>query len=114
MNTFSTARTIRNSIFSLAAVAAVSLPLIASASATGESDANTSLLRSEWAPQVDDSPDALYGKLKSRSQAVCGSSDLHITGDVRRSAQIDECYEGTLTAAVQRLDNPEVEKLHQN
>jgi hypothetical protein len=110
----SNARIIRNSIISLAAVAVISLPLTASASPRAESVANTSLLRSEWVPQVDNSPDALYGKLKSRSHEVCGSSDLHITGDVRRSAQIDECYEGTLTAAVQRLDNPEVEKLHQN
>ena len=114
MNTFSNARTIRNTIFSLAAIAAISLPLIASASATGESDANASLLRSEWAPLVDNDPDALYGKLKGQSREVCGSSDLRITGNLRRSAMVDECYEGTLTAAVQRLDNPEVAKLHQN
>ena len=114
MNTISNARTIRNTIISLAAIAVISLPLIASASATGESDANTSLLRSEWAPVVDNNPDALYGKLKDKSHDLCGSSDLQITGDLRRSAAVDECYEGTLTAAVQRLDNPEVAQLHQN
>ncbi len=114
MNTFSTARTIRNSIFSLAAVAAVSLPLIASASATGESDANTNLLRSKWTLEVDNDPTAQYGKLKDKAHDICGSSDLQITGDLRRSAAVDECYQGTLTAAVQRLDNPEVAELHQN
>lgn len=114
MNTISNARTIRNTIISLAAIAAISLPLITSASATGESDANTSLLRSEWALEVDNNPDALYGKLKDKSHELCGSSDLQITGDLRRSAAVDECYQGTLTAAVQRLDNPEVAQLHQN
>ena len=61
MKKISNARIIRNSIISLAAVAAISLPLIATASPTSESVANTSLLRSEWAPEIDNSPDALYG-----------------------------------------------------
>jgi len=114
VNKISNAHTTRKLIISLAAVAAISLPLIASASATSSADANASILSTKWTPEVDNSPEALYGKLKTRSHDVCGSSDLNITGSLRRSAEIDDCFEGTLTAAVQRLDNPEVSELHQN
>ena len=57
-------------------------------------------------------PEAVYGKLKARSRDVCGSSDLRIAGGLTQSRKVEECYEGTLTAAVYRLDNPEVTALH--
>jgi UrcA family protein len=114
VNTNSTARTVRNSILSLATVVAFSLPLAVSAGATGSADGNRSLLNSEWKLEVSNEPEAVYGKLKSRSRKVCGSSSRYITGDLRRSAQVDECYQGTLDAAVLRLDNAEVIALHQN
>jgi UrcA family protein len=114
VNTNSTARTVRNSILSLATVVAFSLPLAVSAGATDSADGNRSLLNSEWKLEVSNEPEAVYGKLKSQSHEVCGSSSRYITGDLRRVAQIDECYQGTLEAAVLRLDNAEVIALHQN
>ena len=113
MNTTSTAHTIRNSVLSLAAVAMVSIPLIGSAAVSGSADSYRSLLNTEK-PAVQYDAAATYGKLKSKSHDVCGTSDLRITGSVRRTNEIEECYQGTLTAAVQRLDNDEVSELHQN
>jgi hypothetical protein len=110
-NTF-TAHTIRKSVISLTALAMLSLPLISSAAATTSNDANQSLLNSEWQPVIDHNSEAVYGKLKMKSRDLCGSSDLRIAGGIQKSREIDQCYRGTLTAAVQRLDNPEVTSLH--
>lgn len=114
VNTNSTARILRNSIFSFAAVVTILLPLTVSAGATNSADSNKSLLNSEWKLEVSNEPEAVYGKLQDKSHEVCGSSSRQITGDLRRSAAVDECYGGTLDAAVQRLDNAEVIALHQN
>lgn len=112
VKTLSTAHTIRNSVVSFIAVAAFSLPLMTSAATTSDNNANRSLLNSEWQPEVDRDADAVYGKLKSQSKEVCGSSDRRITGGLRESQKVEQCYEGTLTAAVRRLDDPEVSELH--
>ena len=101
-------------MLSLAAVAAMTLPLLASASAAGKTEANQSLLNAEPRHVTNKNPEALYTRLQNLSRDVCGSSDLHITGDLGRSQKIDECYQGTLTAAVTRLNNPEVAELHSN
>ena len=112
VKTLSTAHTLRNSVVSLIAVAAFSLPLISSAAAASGNHANRSLLNSEWQPEIQNDANSVYGKLKAESREVCGSSDRRIAGGVRRSQKVDQCYEGTLTAAVQRLDDPEVTELH--
>lgn len=104
-----TAHTIRKSIVSLTALAVLSLPLLASA---GVHDPNRSLFVSGGEAGVQSDPVSVYGKLKAKSREVCGSSDLRITGGLRRSQQVDACYEDTLTAAVQRLNDPEVNELH--
>jgi hypothetical protein len=112
VKTLSTAHTIRNSVVSLIAVAAFSLPLMSSAGTTSGKHANRSLLNSEWQPEVQNDAGSVYGKLKAESREVCGSSDRRIAGGVRQSQEVEQCYVGTLTAAVQRLDDPEVTELH--
>lgn len=112
MKTKSTAHTLRNSVVSLVAVAAFSFPLILPAAANSENHATRSLLNSEWQAEVQNDADAVYGKLKAESREVCGSSERRITGGLRQSQKVEQCYEGTLTAAVQRLDDPEVTELH--
>ena len=114
MNNNSSARKLRFSILSLAAVAALTLPLVASASAAGKTAANQSLLNAEPRYVTNKDSEALYSRLQNLTHDVCGSSDLRITGDLSRSKAIDECYQGTLTAAVIRLNNPEVAELHNN
>jgi UrcA family protein len=112
VKTKSTAHTIRNSVVSLIAVAVFSLPLITSAATGSDNSAKRSLLNSEWQAEIDNDADAMYGKLKAESKEVCGSTDRRITGSLRQSQKVEQCYEGTLTAAVQRLDDPEVSELH--
>jgi hypothetical protein len=112
VKTLSTAHTIRNSVVSLIVVAAFSLPLISSAATTSNGNANRGLLSSEWQSEVRTDASSVYGKLKAESKEVCGSSERRITGGVRQSQKVEQCYEGTLTAAVQRLDDPEVTELH--
>jgi len=114
MSTNFTARIVRNSIFSLAAVVAISVPVAVSAGSTDSVEGNRSLLNAEWKLEVSNEPEAVYGKLQDKSYEVCGSPSRQITGDLRRSAEINECYEGTLEAAVLRLDDAEVIALHQN
>ena len=105
---------LRNSMLSLAAVATISLPLIAAASVADNTEAYQSLLNAEPRHVTSKGPEELYTRLQGLSHDVCGSSDLHITGNLRRSQEIDNCYQGTLTAAVTRLNNPEVTELHSN
>ena len=110
MKTFPTAKAIRNTVISVAAVTVFALPLFASAS----TDNSTVGIVFNKAELVDSSSnEALYARLQSASNKICGSSNLNITGSVRRSTGIQECYDGTLTAAVERLDNAEVTALHQ-
>jgi UrcA family protein len=65
-------------------------------------------------PDVIHSAEALYEQLKYESRRVCGSSNIRLTGSVERSVANDECYEGTLTAAVERVNDPAVTALHEN
>ena len=109
-----TAHTIvfRETMVSLAALALLSVPLMASAGTSSTPAPDVQLLKTEWSAEISRNPEAVYGKLKSQSQEVCGSSDLRVAGGLARSMKVKECYEGTLTAAVHRLDNPAVTELH--
>ncbi len=113
VNTLLNARSIRNTLLSVAAVTAITFPLLASASSAATSEGNTSLLNAEKKQVTTSAPESLYARLEIASRNMCGSSSISNTGSVRRSAANSECYDGTLTAAVERLDNPEVSALHQ-
>ena len=112
MNTTISFRKPPQFLLALVAAATASLPVISSAAVDTASDGHRSLLNAEKRPVVYDEPDELYTRLRVLSRDMCGSSDLRITGNVRRSAQVEQCYEETLSAAVRRLDNPEVMELH--
>jgi UrcA family protein len=107
MKTFSNARSIRNTVMVVAAVSAMALPLFASASS---SEINVTFNKAEL-----DSPEGqerLYERMKSASRKLCGSSNIQFTGAIDKSVGNDECYSGTLTAAVQRLDHEAITALH--
>ena len=109
MKTLPTTRSIRNTIISVAAVSAMALPLFASASVNNTTGGDF-FTRSDLAGTT--SNEELYVKLQNASRNICGSSRIIATGSLRRSVGNQECYEGTLTAAVERLDNAEVTALH--
>ncbi len=110
MKTLPTTRSIRNTIISIAAVSAMALPLFASASVNNNTDSDF-FTRSDLAGTT--SNEELYAKLQNASRNICGSSRIIATGSLRRSVGNQDCYEGTLTAAVERLDNAEVSALHE-
>jgi UrcA family protein len=104
--------TIRNLAISLTAMALLLLALTIPAVADVNEVRGMGLFLAEPQPVADNGPEAVYGKLKARSRELCGSDDLRIAGGIKRSQDVKDCYEGTLTAAVQRLDNDAVRQLH--
>lgn len=112
MKTFRSDHTIHSPAVSLTAAVIVSLAMMASAAADVTQVRGMGLFLSEPQPLLENEPEAVYGKLKAASRELCGSDNLYIAGGVERSQDVKACYEGTLTAAVQRLDDPEVTDLH--
>ena len=107
MKTFSNARSIRNTLMAVVAVSAMTLPLLASASISKISIAfDPTELNSAQGQE------RLYKKMKIASRKLCGSSNIQVTGSLRNSVGNSECYDGTLTAAVQRLDDDSITALH--
>ena len=124
MKTFLITRSIRNSLVSAAAVSALTVPLMVSASlkvddgseltypagdSGGKSDQN--IAREEKSPGAQEN---LYQRMKIASRRLCGSSSHRITRSLARSVSNAECYDDSLASAVERLDNPEVTELHNN
>lgn len=107
MKTLPNARSIRNTMMAVAAVSAMALPLLASASTS-----NISVAFDKTELESTKGQERLYAKMKNASRKLCGSSNIQVTGSLSTSTANDECFEGTLTAAVQRLDNPAITALH--
>ena len=108
MNSKLNATSIKNTVVTAIAVSMITLPLLASAS-----DNAAGIFYSDESLKNPTNQEQLYGKLKDASREICGSSNLRLTGSVERVSGNEECYRGTLSAAVQRLDNPAVTDLHQ-
>jgi UrcA family protein len=108
MNTKLNANSIKNTLVSAIAVSMMTLPLLASA---GEKNADFLYSKNSLNNATDQ--EILYAKLKHASRDMCGSSNLQLTGSVERVVGNKKCYEGTLTAAVERLGNAKVTTLHQ-
>ena len=103
MKTRINTRTIRNTLI---AVTAMTLPLMASAS----SNISVSFAKSEL--ESTQGQQRIYEQMKTASRKLCGSTSIQLTGSVDTAVANEECYEGTLTAAVQRLDNRNISNLH--
>lgn len=112
MKTLPTARSIRNTIMSVAAVSAMALPLFASASISENTGDTVGVVYHQADLVSTKSHEDLYARLQDASRKICGSSSIVVTGSLRRSAGNTECYNGTLTAAVERLDNAAVTAMH--
>ncbi|MBT8065533.1 MAG: hypothetical protein KJN94_10955, partial [Gammaproteobacteria bacterium] len=100
--------TVRHAVLTLTAVTALSMPLLAIAGSTAKDSATDGLLKMKREGAGEMAPETLYARLKDQSRDLCGSRNVRMTGDIRRSAENAQCYEGTLTAAVERLDHPGV------
>lgn len=104
MKTTPNARSIRNSLMAVVAVSAMTLPLLASASTPQVSVAFDATELNTVRGQ-----ERVYEQMKTASRKLCGPTK---TGSLNQSVANAKCYDGTLTAAVQRLDNDAITALH--
>ena len=104
-----TLNTVRRTLFSAAAIAAMAFPLLGSASVLD--DPRVAVEALDLSDERDQQE--LYDRLQDQSRKVCGSTNLHITGSVERSVGNEECYQETLDVAVQRVNNAGIKELHQ-
>jgi UrcA family protein len=111
MNTLLTTRSIRNILISAAAVSAMTLPILASASNYHSSN-NIRVEFESTELASNDGQAELYAKLQNASHKLCSSTGSQFAGSLRQSAAYAKCFEGTLTAAVERLGQPGVSALH--
>jgi UrcA family protein len=56
----------------------------------------------------------IYVQMQDAARDLCGSNNLHSANTMSERRGNAKCYEGTLTAAVERLDIPEITALHIN
>ena len=108
------ARSIRNTLISAAAASVMTLPLLASASAINNTDSDVRITYEKTELASTRGQTGLYARLKDASRKICGSSNIRITGSLQNSAVKAQCYNETLTAAVERVGNPEITALHNN
>lgn len=107
MNSFLKFRSMRNKLLTTTIVSAIAVPMAASASVQSigivydESELNSKIGQQH-----------IYDKLKNASRKLCGLPDLRLAGSLRDSHNIEDCYEGTLTAAVERLNSDAMTALH--
>jgi len=107
MKTLPSAVLIRNTFLAVAAVSAMALPLLASATTHNIA---VSFSRADLDSNLGQ--ERLYQQLKTASRELCGSSDYRASGSLSQSIENEKCYSGTLTAAVERLDIDAITVLH--
>lgn len=103
MKTRNNSKFIRNTLI---VFSAMTLPLLAAASPNISVSFAKSDLKNLQGQQ------RIYAQMKTASRKLCGSSSIQLTGSVDTSVTNNECYAGTLTAAVQRLGNEAITALH--
>jgi UrcA family protein len=112
VHTVSKSLQLKKAVLMTVAVSTVAVPLFVSAAIKQDAE-RKSILYSADAGQVAGTPEGLYQRLKDQSRKICGSDDLILTGSIERVVGNRSCYEGTLNAAVERLDDPAVKNLHE-
>jgi UrcA family protein len=112
MKTLPKTHSIRNTLIVAAAITMMTLPLLASASASNSSPNikvvyHPSELGTAWGREN------IYERLQTAARKICGSTNIRTAGSRAMAAANEECYEGTLAAAVQRLDEAAISELHE-
>lgn len=102
---------VRRTVLSTAAAAVLAFPLIGSASVLN--DPNAESVSGSFDLNSERDQQALYQRLQDKSREICGYTNIRVTGSVERSISNEECYQGTLTAAVERVNNEALTRLHQ-
>lgn len=104
---------LKKTILMAVAIGTVALPMIVSAAIRQDAEQKSTFFHTAEAGQAERSPSSLYAAIKEQSRKICGSTDVVRTGSIERVMGNEACYEGTLEAAVKRLDDPQVNDLYQ-
>ena len=56
--------------------------------------------------------ETLYQRLQNASREVCGDPSVRVAGSARNSQQIRSCYDSALSNAIEKLDLPAIQTLH--
>lgn len=112
MKTLPKAHLIRNTLIAATAITMMTLPLLASAS-TPKSPPDIKVVYHQSELTTNWGRKTVYERLQTAARKICGSSNIRVAGSRLAATANEECYEGTLSAAVQRLDEEAITELHQ-
>ena len=94
-------------------VVAFGAPAVASVGDNDELDGvSISVSYADLDLQNEEDAMALYRRLKQASKRACDYRGLNIAGSVDQMAKTRQCYRAALAAAVDRMDNDLVTKIH--
>lgn len=113
VHTVSESYQLKKTLLMAVAIGTVAVPLFVSAAIKQGEDNRSSLFHTIDSAQAVQTPASLYQRIKEQSRKICGSTDLVRTGSIERVMGNEACYQGTLEAAVERLDDPQVSDLYQ-
>lgn len=106
-------RKIIQSFISAAALITIGLPVSASA-ATPSQFENVSVTVSYRDLNLESEADAqsLYLRLKRASKKACNVRSRTVTGSLREVSEAKRCFDETLEAAVKKIDNDTLTRIH--
>ncbi len=105
---------IAKAVVATVAVLAFSMPVYASDDAKGELKGKSEKVTfADLNLEKEAGVQALYRRLQHASKRVCGVESIKNAGGVREVSDQYRCYRETLDAAVARIDNDTLTKIHE-
>jgi UrcA family protein len=103
-----------NGVVVTVAAIAFSVPAVASADSGPQFKGTSEKVQySDLDIRKREGAEQLYRRLQAASKRVCGVEPLKVTGSIEGFAQARRCYRQSLDAAVAKLDNDTVTKIHE-
>jgi UrcA family protein len=98
----------------IASVAFIVLSAPAIASADGLKGKAVKVTYADLNLEKEAGAKSLYRRLQQASKQACGVVSLKSAGSVKIMSEMQTCYRTTLTAAVEKVDNSELTKIHES
>lgn len=101
------------SLLTTVVIVALGAPTIASAGDRGElKGVSMKVSYADLSADNEKDAKALYARLKQAAKTVCDHRRLSIAGSAGRMAELGRCYTEALSAAVAKVDNDLLTKIH--
>ena len=102
------------SVIAAALVVAFSLPTVASADSGPKFKGKSEKVQfTDLDIQKQAGAEQLYRRLQAASKRVCGVESLKVSGSIEGFSEARRCYHESLDAAVAKLDNAKLTKIHE-